>query len=99
MIRSVSLTPDGKWAFSGSDDMTVRLWDLRNPESINSYPLSGHVGVIVSVALTPDGIWALSGSVDKTARLWNLKNLRILSLVSFQGTRTEYGQYLLPRMA
>ena len=30
-IRSVALTPDGKWALTGSRDNTARLWDLSNP--------------------------------------------------------------------
>ena len=32
-IYSVALTPDGKWALTGSDDNTARLWDLKNPGS------------------------------------------------------------------
>ena len=28
-IYSVALTPDGKWALTGSDDATALLWDLR----------------------------------------------------------------------
>ena len=27
-IDSVALTPDGKWALTGSDDNTARLWEL-----------------------------------------------------------------------
>ena len=53
-INSVALTPDGKWALTGSWDSTARLWDLTNPES-NPRVLLGHAGAIFSVALTPDG--------------------------------------------
>ena len=69
-IFSVALTPDGKWALTGSQDHTARLWDLSNPGS-SPRVLSGHTGLIYSVALTPDG-WALTGSNDNTARLWDL---------------------------
>jgi WD40 repeat protein len=27
-VKSVCVTPDGKHALSGSDDKTVRVWDL-----------------------------------------------------------------------
>ena len=42
-IHSVALTPDGKWALTGSFDDTARLWDLTN---VGSSPrvLSGHTG-------------------------------------------------------
>ena len=71
LISSVALTPDGRWALTGSDDGTARLWDLAN---LSKRPrvFEGHTEGIVSVALTPDGTWALTGSYDTTARLWEL---------------------------
>ena len=73
LIFSVALTPDGKWALTGSRDNTARLWDLLNPGS-SPRVLSGHIDAINSVAMTPDGKWALTGSNDNTALLWDLKN-------------------------
>ena len=32
-IQSVALTPDGRWALTGSFDSTARLWDLKNSTS------------------------------------------------------------------
>ncbi len=72
-ILSVALTPDGKWALTGSRDHTARLWDLSNAVS-SPRVLSGHTGLISAVALMLDGIWALTGSIDTTARLWDLRN-------------------------
>ena len=61
MISSVALTPDGRWALTGSHDKTACLWDLTNPGS-SPRVLSKHADTIRSVALTPDGKWALTGS-------------------------------------
>ena len=86
-IQSVALTPDGKCAVTGSEDNTVRFWDLANVSS-SPHILLGYSDVIWSVALTPvaltpNGKWALTGSSDTTARLWNLANIgcgpRVLS--------------------
>ena len=57
---------------SGSEDMTVRLWNARTGTPTGE-PLYGHTGDITSVAFceihgTPV---IVSGSVDKTIRLWN----------------------------
>ena len=65
LISSIALTPDDKWALTGSYDTTACLWDLSNPES-SPRVLSGHTCLISSIALTPDGKWALTGSDDKT---------------------------------
>ena len=72
-ILSVALTPDGKWALTGSYDNTAQLWDLANRGS-SPRVVSGHTKAIRSVALTADGTWAVTGSNDSTARLWDLKN-------------------------
>ena len=31
LISSMALTPDGKWALTGSEDGSTRFWDLGNP--------------------------------------------------------------------
>jgi WD40 repeat protein len=36
-IRSLALSPDGKWLVSASDDGTVRIWDLTNRRELESF--------------------------------------------------------------
>ena len=83
-ILSVALTPDGKWALTGSQDNTARLWDLSNPGS-SPRVLSGHKGAIFSIALTPDGKWALTGSKDNTLHASGIFQILVVVLVFFQG--------------
>ena len=68
-VTSVAFSPDGKWALSGSNDNTVRLWDCQTGKELRSF--LGHSDAVSSVAFSPDGKWALSGSDDKTVRLWD----------------------------
>jgi WD40 repeat protein len=70
-VKTVSITPDGSRAVSGSSDKTLRLWDLRSGKCIRT--LEGHAGAVYSVNMTPDCKRAVSGSADRTLRLWNLK--------------------------
>jgi len=69
-VRSVALSPDGRYALSGSDDHTLRLWELATGTCLRT--LEGHTNAVRSVALSPDGRYALSGSDDHTLRLWEL---------------------------
>ncbi len=56
---------------SGSDDKTVRLWDIQgNPIG---QPFPGHESSVRSVAFSPDGKMIVSGSWDKTVRLWDIQ--------------------------
>lgn len=68
-VRSLAVSPDGKWAASGSDDKTVKIWDLESGACRAT--LAGHTDDVMSVAITPDGTRVLSGSQDHTIRVWD----------------------------
>jgi len=69
-IKSVAISPDGRWALSGSEDATLRLWDLQTGQCLRTF--EGHAKTVESVTFSPDGRWALSASEDHTLRLWEL---------------------------
>ena len=69
-VNAVCLSSDARWALSGSEDATVRLWDTTAGRCIHS--LEGHTRGVKSVCLSDDGSLALSGSLDGTLRAWDL---------------------------
>ena len=69
-VGAVSITPDGRHAVSGSDDSTLKLWDLATGQP--RLTLNGHAGPIYAVAVLRDGQRALSGSSDGTVMLWEI---------------------------
>jgi len=72
-ITSVAFSPDGKQALSGSNDRTVKLWDVAS-EELRTF--SGHKKPVNSVAFSPDGKQALSGSDDQMVKLWDVSSGR-----------------------
>ncbi len=75
-IQAVAISPDGQRAISGSDDGTLRFWDLQNGQLLQI--LKGHTDKVRSVAITPDRQRAVSGSDDGTVKFWDLDNGQVL---------------------
>jgi WD40 repeat protein/serine/threonine protein kinase len=69
-VSSVTFSPNGRYALSGSSDKTLRLWEVASGREVRCF--EGHTDNVTSVAFSPDGCYALSGSKDKTLRLWDV---------------------------
>ncbi len=65
------IKPDERRAISGSDDGTLKVWDLATGREERT--LVGHSREVLAVAtLGPDGRRAISGSDDGTLKVWDL---------------------------
>jgi WD40 repeat protein len=56
---------------SGSDDNTVKVWNLETGEE--QFTLLGHSSFVRAVSVTADGTRVISGSWDNTVKVWNLE--------------------------
>ena len=71
-VRSVAVSPDGASIVSGSDDHSIRVWDMQTGKE-RLPPLLGHTNSVISVAISSDDRLIASGSWDNTVRLWDLQ--------------------------
>ncbi|KAG4444052.1 hypothetical protein IFR05_000512 [Cadophora sp. M221] len=69
-VWSVVFSPDGNKLASGSDDYTIRVWDITTGQV--QYTLKGHLGVVLSVVFSPNKSKLASGSNDCTVRVWDI---------------------------
>ena len=68
-VRSIATTADGRWALSGSEDLTLRLWDLVSRRCLRT--LQGHTHHVGSVAISAGGRWGVSACYT-SLRFWDL---------------------------
>jgi WD40 repeat protein/tRNA A-37 threonylcarbamoyl transferase component Bud32 len=71
-VYSVAFSPDGHTLASGSNDNTIKLWDVQNQRQIAT--LTGYFNSVYSVAFSPDGRTLASGSADGTIKLWDVQS-------------------------
>ena len=69
-VLSAAFSSDGKTLASGSEDNTIKLWDVATGKE--RFTLKGHTQPVWSVAFSPDGMTLASGSWDGTTKLWDV---------------------------
>jgi len=68
-VTAVGFQKDSKWLFSGSEDGTVRIWDLRAPSCQREYESRAAVNTVV---LHPNQGELISGDQNGNIRVWDL---------------------------
>ncbi|MGD9092733.1 MAG: tetratricopeptide repeat protein, partial [Anaerolineales bacterium] len=94
MVESVFLSADGRYALSGSEDKTLKLWELESGRCLRTF--EGHMNKVSAVCLSADGRYALSGGGyspifqgaqvfpgerDQTLKLWDVNSGRCIRTI------------------
>jgi len=94
--RALAFASDGTLLVSGSDDETIKLWDIQTGGVSKTF--YGHTDWIFSVSISPDHVMIASGSLDRTIRLWSaqtgeccciIDGQDIIDSVSFSPTNSQ----------
>lgn len=99
-VTAVAVSPDGRYVLSGSNDKTLKLWEISSGKEISTF--TGHSGSVSSVAFSYDGRFAVStGHGDKTVRLWDVsagKEIKMLVMpvqVADSAVFSRDGRYII----
>ena len=85
--ESLAFSPNGNCIASGSNDGTIRLWDVETGAEIMK--LKGHNLWILSLAFSPDGKRLISTSRDRILKLWDISvGKEVFTRTQFRGTTT-----------
>lgn len=74
-IFTVAISPNGKWIATGSEDYTIKLWDIASATLLRTF--TGHRQSVSAVVFSPDGRTLASSSDDHTVRLWDILSGRL----------------------
>jgi len=75
-VNSVCFSGDCSKIVSGSNDKTIKLWEVLTGKLLNT--LKGHLDYVTSVCFSPNGIILASGSYDHTIKLWDVSTRKLL---------------------
>eukprot|EP01132_Coremiostelium_polycephalum_P007456 gene7456-9162_t len=68
-VTSVGFQKEGKWMYTGSEDGTVKIWDLKAPGCQRDYECSAPVNTVI---LHPNQAELISGDQSGSIRVWDL---------------------------
>ena len=82
-VRSVAISPDGETLASGSDDNTIKIWQLYKGNLVNT--LTSPSGLFkregtwfTDIAFSRDGHTLASGSLDKHIKIWDWRGSKVM---------------------
>lgn len=80
-VRTLDFHPYSEYVASGSNDTSVRLWDVRkNNTCIETY--RGHIANVNSVRFSPDGSWIASAGTEGCLIIWDIRQRK--KIIEFQ---------------
>lgn len=90
LVRSLSISADGRTFASGGTDGAVRLWQLSSGKLMHTFARrllagSGHAATVTALAFHPDGRALYSASEDGTIKEWDSAQRCLLNTMPTSG--------------
>ena len=78
VVNSVAFSPNGRFLVTGSDDWSVRIWNIRDGSS-KVLPVTSRAGCFISVAFSPNGRYIVGGNWNHSLWIWDSRKHTLLA--------------------
>ena len=68
-VTCLLMSPDGKFLYSGSRDLTIKIWILKTQKE--GQTIRGHKDKVNDIIMSPNKQFLFSASDDNTIKIWN----------------------------
>lgn len=68
-VVAIGFQKEGRWMYTGSEDGTIKIWDMRSPHCQRDY---AHKGAVNTVVLHPNQGELISGDQNGSIKIWDL---------------------------
>ncbi|PIK49830.1 putative pleiotropic regulator 1 isoform X1 [Apostichopus japonicus] len=75
-VRSLAIEPANQWFVSGSNDRTIKIWDLAS--GTLKLSLTGHVSAVRGLAVSKRHPYLFSAGEDKMVKCWDLEQNKVI---------------------
>jgi len=94
IINSLAFSPDETLIASGSNDRTVRIWDVASGKQLHK--LEGHTDMVNDLVFSSDGKRLFSSGMDGQARIWDVKTGELLFVLQKRNGRHIHAGAMSP---
>ena len=75
-VRCAAVEPNNEWFATGSNDRTIKIWDLATGNIKLTY--TGHVSSVRDICVAKNRPYLFSAGEDKTVKCWDLEQNRVV---------------------
>jgi len=75
-VRCAAIEPNNEWFVTGSNDRTIKIWDLATGTVKLTY--TGHVSAVRDLCISDRHPYLFSAGEDKSVRCWDLEQNRVV---------------------